>query len=197
MDATVDAPPWEALGPVGYYPFDGDATDRVYAAGALTCATCTFLPGRRGMAVRVSSEQLPPRPGATAGFTLAAWIYVPSMFPGMLAGCGTVGGIAGGIEFDDEPASVMLFGISYSPTSSGLVSITGDAWTHVAMTYVAATGTTTLFVDAAQRNSTTATIADSLDNARIGGGSCNVMIDDLFLFDRVLTAAEVVTVRDL
>lgn len=128
---------------------------------------------------------------------MAAWIYVPSLFPGMLAGCAALIAAAGALEADDEPASVVLYGNNYLPNSSGLVDVNGDGWTHVAMTYVAATGATSLYVDATLRTGTTATIADSLDSARISAANCNVMIDDLYLFDRVLGASELATVRDL
>jgi hypothetical protein len=194
-DATPG--PWAPLGPVGYYPFDGDTTDLAYAGGTFPCSSCTYESGRRGMAVKVTAQPLPARPVATAGFTMAAWIYVPSLFPGALAGCPTLIAAAGYLEADDEPASVMLYGSNYSPNSSGLVDVNADGWTHVAMTYVAATGAMSLYVDATLRNGTTATIADSLDFARISAANCNVMIDDLYLFDRVLGASELATVRDL
>lgn len=180
-----------------YYPFDGDTTDLAYAPGAFACTSCSYQAGHRGMAVLISTEPLPDRPVASADFTIAGWVYVPSLYPGNIAGCPTFLTAAGTLESDDEPARVMLYGFNYSPASSGLVNVNADDWTHVAMTYVAATGATRLFVNAVDRNGTTATIADSLDDVSLSAGTCGVMIDELFMFDRVLTPVELATVRDL
>jgi len=203
-DAADDAPSpdagppaWKAFNPIGYYAFDGDAADQASTGGTFACAGCTFMAGHHDQGVLAPVLNVPNHSVGGPDFTVTLWVYVPSVFPGTLAGCGTYHTARVNMEADDEPARFVLFSSTGNLSSPPGTAITGDAWTHVAITSNATTKAETLFVNGVQIGSGTETVVDTLQGSRIGGDQCAVLLDELFVFDRVLTTSEIASVRDL
>lgn len=196
-DADVRPPAWTRLAPLGYYPFDGTAEDLAFAGGAIACTGCTYQPGHRGSAVLAPTSSIPDHPTAGGDFTAALWIYLPALFPGGLSGCATFLSALTNLEADDEPSRIVLFSNTNNLSPVISTAVSGDAWIHVATTYLASTRSEALFVNGVLIGSGTAALPDALNPGRISGDPCAVLLDDLLLFDRVLTPSEIVEARDL
>ena len=190
---------WQSLSPIGYDPFDGNATDLAFAGGAITCTGCTFVAGHRGMgAVVPTFRTVPDRTTAGPNFTVAMWINAPTNFAGGFSACGTLITADTSLEAQESPPRLALYGINNNLPITTSAPITTDVWTHVAMTVVASSRVQTLFINGAATGTATGSMrADSLTGSRLAGGDCGVAVDELFLFDRVLSASDIVAVRDL
>jgi hypothetical protein len=119
-------------------------------------------------------------------------MYWPTVFPGAYSGCGTVITERSSLEADDEPTAIQVYQRTDGLLISG-VRVPSTRWVHVAVVYRAASRTGELYVDGVLRGTGSSAATDSLSMLRLGGGLCEVVIDDVFVFDRAITADEVTT----
>ncbi len=211
--ATTGTAPTQPAGLVAGYTFDaGTGTTATDSSGnnntgALNGATWTT--GKYGGALNFNGSntvQIPSAPSLnlTTGMTLAAWIkpstsqtgwrtimqkQADAYFLNASKGTGTL-----------LPAGGGTIG-SGGPIVSGTTTSPVNAWTHIALTY---DGTTMrLYVNGTQVSSTaaTGTIQTTTNPLWIGGNSpygeyFQGAIDEARVYNRALTAAEIVAVRD-
>lgn len=152
-----------------------------------------------------------PSLSLTGSFTLAAWIRPTlnsSVQEGIIEKYDDTPAIANGysfrldagenLNFAINPASGGPFGISTAPRAVPL-----NVWTHVAGVYSTSGGTLTNYVNAAADPSTASGIAAPTDGSNplqigkdYGGNAFNGNIDEVRIYNRALSAAEVGILKD-
>ncbi len=168
----------------------------------------SIVPGRVGNALRFDGaarvfNDSPGLMGAYSSFTLGAHVFVESIPTG--AGDAAVltdAGLQAGVTYHMDQR---FYGYAGGPTRS-VVSpspFAPGAWWHVAQTYDGATRTTKLYVNGALVDSTVSQTPpssidiSSLDIGRVGSGSfLHGSVDEAFLFDEVLTDAQIVALAN-
>ncbi|HEX7836974.1 MAG TPA: fibronectin type III domain-containing protein [Kofleriaceae bacterium] len=201
------------LGLEGLWKFDDSATLARDSAGFhrdATLASAAFSPdhasanvlNKSSLAVSAdsASQATVPATGAFrfagAAFSLSVWAKLPAAgsadIVGMRnAGCGTLGWKLG------QDATNQLSVTGQGGTRSFGTSLAAGEWTHVAFTYDPTTTTLALYVNGAPvaaslytpRNSLTTT---PLSFGHVGGCAGGaVMLDELHIFSRTLSASEI------
>ncbi|MBA3499956.1 MAG: LamG domain-containing protein [Myxococcota bacterium] len=206
-----DAPPDTRVAPfcdpadltlLACYEFEGTANDASPHALHATMTNLTFVPGKVAQALQFGVNSAADVADSSvidvASLTLEAWVH-PFQLPGTGARTGIVDMDGQWGLFLHEPTGrlqcTMAGGISMQIDAM----IPVNAWTHVACTYGA--GTTTIYVNGVKRFqqggggvlATGGTSGYSLgaDNPPGSGSRINGLIDQMRIFSRVLTEAEV------
>jgi len=209
--------------PVGHWTFDegtGITAIEVLGSGSdgELNGTPEWVTGRIGGALELGGDQdyvvIPNNEGlklrGADGFTVAVWIRVQDLGAGVILyhglGCSTWAswflGVGGPEPDAPRQPDNLVFGVRSSNGSaytSVAAPVEADVWVHVAATYDGAT--LTLYIDGSEADSADApTPWDSGENLYIGGDSgCGGRswytgaVDDLWIFDHVLSEGEVMS----
>jgi hypothetical protein len=203
------------------WTFDGNANDSVGSAnGTVNGGTATYVAGQVGQAI--SLDGIDDYVSTTAGtivpatdYTLTAWVFweAGNGSRGYIAG-GQTGGAAGEVftmsKANDGTDRILFLnllingGQGNSITESADNTISENAWQHVAYSVSSTSGTTIYLNGVAVGTNPTRTEHDPTANFNIGaslptGTPANLfdgLIDDVALFDGVLSTSELATVRD-
>lgn len=192
VDASIDTNTagalWRTLSPIGYYPFDGDGRDLADPEKSIPCSGCMYPAGARmqGLAT-TATVLLPDRPG-TGDFAFALWVFVPPT-------------AASSILFKTNQTRVdaeymPMFSRAYVVVSAetaggGGPSCDPDTWQHVAVNYVNATRTYSIFYNGVLERMVVGDVDDSLTAMTLNELPGPASMDELFLFDRILTQSEI------
>jgi hypothetical protein len=206
--AEANATPRESS---ALYAFEGNAQDTSGSGNHGTATTLTYVMGIPGAQAAqfngTSSNVVIPR-SITDDFTVAMWVKSTDTAGAAnsqwWAGKGLVDGEVGGGGADWGTAIVngkFVLGVGSTggdTTIASSVNINDGAWHHVAATRNNATGAMTVYVDGAPRGSGTGptgsrTLPASLriGSLQTGSNFLNGALDDVRLYDRVLSATEV------
>lgn len=214
-DETEALPYPDVVGLVAFYQFDGDLTDAgpdsLLAMSARDPVYIADHNGAAGSAVYVDGDAdtiwVPSR-GAfdlTDEFTLAAWVradfppfaYASIIDKGYFEGAYSLG-VVGGHEPDTT--SLVLYVNDEDVWVADAVPMGTSTWTHVACTFDDATDATEFFVNGESRGSQVQALnLGTTDyDLRIGTSQWRDAfrggIDQVAIFDRVLTPAEILQV---
>jgi concanavalin A-like lectin/glucanase superfamily protein len=209
---TAVAP--DDAGLVAYYPLDGDASDAVGGHDGTISGTPDFVAGYDGQAIDLASNATVAQYITVAyaedlalnSFTAAAWVNVKDL--------DALRGILGtrfnsDNTFDFKVSSTFVHGdigdgsawlntaLDIDAAHGGVISV--DTWHHIAYAIDAAAGTAEVYLDGvlgATLNFTgTPLLMKSDQELRIGNCSgveyMNGMIDEVRIYNRALSAAEV------
>ncbi len=197
---------------VTHYAFDGDTLDSTGAHPATAMGFATFETGKVGQAISLAGVfgdylEISGYKGilGSSAITVTAWINTSATETGTIIGWGPAAPDGGrfGFRVDDNRIRCEFSGGNVQ----GTTTVNHGGWQHVAVTVKANTAISypdvTLWVDGVDDTepSTDETIinilADDTQDARIGsrpsaedrwfGG----LIDELYIYDRVLTAEEI------
>lgn len=200
--AAMDLLRCDAAGLVAWWTFDEDAGSQLldcsaHALHAQVVGTPYRVAGKHGNAFSfngMNSAGLgnPPELRLTGAMSLSAWLRISSF-----AGSGRLISKAGtgfGWElWSDSAQSRLAFTVAGSPSSSFTVgaSVPTGQWVHVAATSVPG-GELSFYVDGAFVRSIPGPAAGFDGDAGVQLGNAFLgLVDDLRVFDRALTAAEV------
>lgn len=202
-----------SVGVVGYWPLDGDGTERVNGLPGTLVGNATFVPGVVGQALDLPGDGSFLDAGTHAvltdhggsQMTVAAWIYLEPDGP---AGDEHAAAITARTFCNEGNWQLYgdLFGnLYYSKWLNGpedqvfsSFSTPLETWTHVAATYSA--NEVRFYVDGALHDVVTpldfgGAINDFVQNVQIGYDSCSSYwtgsLDEIAVFDVTLSAGEV------
>ena len=195
---------------VAHYAFDGNALDDAGLANDGSAIAINYVSGRVGTLAAqfngTSSHVRIPCP-VSAGFTLALWLKssVPAGSGQWWAGNGLLDGEVAGAAADFGLALVgsrAAFGVGSNDTT--LVSSTAVAdgtWHHVAATRDGSGGAMRIYVDGVLEGSQTGPTATRnapqalhIGNLQTGINHFTGLIDDVRIYDGVLSAGEIAAV---
>lgn len=185
---------------IACFELEGSVQDGSLNAIATTTNAVTFVSGKLGMAARIGATSTISIPENSlldpTAITIEAWIN-----PSQLPAAGTRAGIAdnnGQYGFFLQPGGALQC-IGLTATAN----IAANVWTHVACTY---DGTTRLYAGGIQVGATAGgggnlgsggTTGTSIAGDNPSGSPLNGDIDQLRIFKRARTAAEICAAADL
>lgn len=180
-------------GLVAYYPFNGDANDAIGDADASAVgAGISYTEDRFGNSNKACSGTIGSsisifgnRVPLSNSITFAAWIKNTSSSNGNYLYCSSFGiyfsGVNNKISFDIYTTSPL--------TIEGAIS---DEWTHVVETYDNSTGIAALYINGEPiSDATSSNLLASISLSGLSFASWDGIIDDLRIYNRVLTANEI------
>jgi hypothetical protein len=187
-DTNAPARLWTTLSPIGYYPFDGDGRDLADPTKSIACSGCTYPAGARMQGlVTTAPVVVPARPG-TGDFAFALWVFVPPV----VASSNPFKTNQTRVEADYSAMFLRAYvTVSAESAGGGGPSCDPDTWQHVAVNYVNATRTYSVFYNGTLDRTLMADVDDSLTGMLLNEVPGPASIDELFLFDRILTQSEI------
>ncbi len=206
-----------SAGLVAWYRFDGDLTESVASATAGAIGGVTYGADRFGRAssagsfdgaaygLALANARLPV--GASPR-TLAIWMRTAATFSAEAGALANWGVTASGQRFGllTEPATNRAYFVGEGNDLSGTTALNDDRWHFVAVTYDGAT--LRLYVDAVEQASGPKALATGNTVLVIGRAVMDHypgrpvpelfrgLLDDLRVYDRALTAAQIAALRD-